>query len=80
MPILKTDKRKNGLQGYRVIVNYTDADGSHKKIERAAYGKALTSADLPLIPNAPYFRVSVVDERGNVASTRGFFTDEYNEM
>ena len=40
MPILKTDKRKNGLQGYRVIVNYTDADGSHKKIERAAYGKA----------------------------------------
>ncbi len=40
MPILKTDKRKNGLQGYRVIVNYTDTDGSHKKIERAAYGKA----------------------------------------
>ena len=40
MPIIKTEKKKNGLQGYRVIVNYTDLDGKYKKIERTAYGKS----------------------------------------
>lgn len=37
----------------------------------------LTSADLPLDPIAPYFRVSVVDEFGHRASSRGFFRNEY---
>ena len=40
MPIIKTEKKKNGLQGYRVIINYTDANGNYKKIERTAYGKS----------------------------------------
>lgn len=40
MPIIKSDKKKNGLQGYRVIVNYTDPTGAYKKIERTAYGKS----------------------------------------
>lgn len=44
MPITKTDKKKNGLQGYRVIVNYTDTTGAYKKIERTAYGKAEAQA------------------------------------
>ena len=44
MPIIKTDKKKNGLQGYRVIVNYTDTTGAYKKIERTAYGKAEAQA------------------------------------
>lgn len=44
MPITKTDKKKNGLQGYRVRVNYTDAEGRYKTIERAAYGKSEAQA------------------------------------
>lgn len=39
MPITKIDKKKDGLQGYRVRVNYTDADGKYRQIERTAYGK-----------------------------------------
>ena len=49
MPILKTDKKKNGLQGYRVIVNYIDESGRYKKIERAAYGKAEAQATEQLL-------------------------------
>lgn len=40
MPITKTDKKRDGLQGYRVRVNYTDASGNYRQIERIAYGKA----------------------------------------
>lgn len=40
MPINKIDKKKNGLQGYRVRVNYTDASGKARQIERTAYGLA----------------------------------------
>lgn len=40
MPIYKTNKKKDGLQGYRVRVAYTDSSGSHKQVERTAYGKA----------------------------------------
>lgn len=40
MPIYKTDKKKDGLQGYRVRVAYTTADGAHKQTERTAYGRA----------------------------------------
>ena len=39
MPITKIDgKKKNGKQGYRVRVNYTDAYGKARQIERTAYG------------------------------------------
>ncbi len=39
MPITKIDgKKKNGKQGYRVRVNFTDAYGKAHQIERTAYG------------------------------------------
>ena len=40
MPIYKTGKTKNGKAQYRVIVNYTDADGKYRKISRSVYGNA----------------------------------------
>lgn len=40
MPINKINKKKNGLQGYRVRVNYTDANGNPQQVERTAYGNA----------------------------------------
>lgn len=39
MPINKTGVKKDGLQQYRVRVNYTDAAGKARQIERTAYGK-----------------------------------------
>lgn len=39
MPIYKTNKKKDGLQQYRVRVVCTDALGNTKQIERTAYGK-----------------------------------------
>lgn len=38
MPIYKTEQRKNGKQGYRVCINYTDKYGKKHRVERAAYG------------------------------------------
>lgn len=40
MPITKTGKTQNGLQQYRVRINYTDITGKYKQIERTAYGRA----------------------------------------
>ena len=41
MPIYKIEgKKKDGLQGYRVVVNYTDINGKYKSMERVAYGKS----------------------------------------
>lgn len=31
MPIYKTNRRKDGKQQYRVIINYTDTNGTYKK-------------------------------------------------
>lgn len=41
MPILPDTrvKKKNGLLRYRVIVNYTDANGKHVKVERLVWEK-----------------------------------------
>ncbi len=39
MPINKVDGKKDGLQKYRVRVNYVDSFGEYKQIERVAYGK-----------------------------------------
>lgn len=38
MPITKAGGKKDGLQKYRVRVNYTDASGQHRQKERTAYG------------------------------------------
>lgn len=40
MPITKMNGKKDGKQQYRVRVNYTDANGNYKRIERTAYGAA----------------------------------------
>lgn len=39
MPIYKMDGKKDGLQKYRVRINYTDSSGKAKQIDRVAYGK-----------------------------------------
>lgn len=39
MPIYKMEGKRNGLQQYRVRVNFTGADGKAKQIDRIAYGK-----------------------------------------
>ncbi|MGN1109097.1 MAG: site-specific integrase [Oscillospiraceae bacterium] len=44
MPINKTGVKKNGLQQYRVRVNYTDAAGKAHQIERTAYGLSEANA------------------------------------
>lgn len=38
MPITKGKGKKDGLQQYRVRVNYTDANGKYRQVERTAYG------------------------------------------
>lgn len=38
MPITKVKGKKDGLQKYRVRVNYTDSNGAYKQVERIAYG------------------------------------------
>lgn len=39
MPIYKMSGKKNGLQQYRVRINYTDSNGKGRQIDRVAYGK-----------------------------------------
>ena len=39
MAIYKLKEKKNGLQKYRVRINFTDSNGSHKQVERTAWGK-----------------------------------------
>ena len=38
MPIYKMEGKKDGLQKYRVRINYTDHAGNAKQIDRVAYG------------------------------------------
>ncbi len=38
MPITKIDRKKDGKQGYRVRINYTDSRGIARQMERTAYG------------------------------------------
>lgn len=42
----------------------------------AEEGETITSADLKINPNARYIRISVKDEQGRYADTRGYFRDE----
>ena len=39
MPIYKMDGKKDGLQKYRVRINYVDNAGKSRQIDRVAYGK-----------------------------------------
>lgn len=38
MPIYKMDGKKDGLQKYRVRINYTDQQGKARQLDRVAYG------------------------------------------
>ena len=38
MPIYKEEGKKDGKQRYRVRINYTDASGKARQIDRIAYG------------------------------------------
>lgn len=41
MPIYKIDgEKKDGLQKYRIVINYTDRAGKKRTVERREYGKA----------------------------------------
>ncbi len=40
MPIYKTGKTKDGKQGYRVRINYTDANGEYQTKTKIVYGSA----------------------------------------
>ena len=40
-------------------------------------GESLTACDLRLRPTARYFRVAIMDDLGGIASSRGYFPDEY---
>jgi len=40
MPIYKTKNKKDGIQQYRVCVNYTDASGEYRQKSRTTYGAA----------------------------------------
>ncbi len=40
MPIYKTGKTKDGKAQYKVVVNYTDADGKHRKSAKRVYGSS----------------------------------------
>ena len=59
------------------VVQITVFTGS--KMPKRAYaplGKTITSADFEIDDRAKYVRVSVMDEKGNFADTRGFFRNE----
>ncbi|MGN1059618.1 MAG: site-specific integrase [Clostridia bacterium] len=44
MPIYKMEGKKDGLQKYRVRINYVDASGKSKQIDRVAYGNPAAKA------------------------------------
>ncbi len=39
MPIYKMDGKRDGLQRYRVRINYTDKNGKARQLDRVAYGR-----------------------------------------
>ena len=43
MPIYKTDNKKDGIQQYKVVVNYTDSSGKYRQKTKCVYGKAEAS-------------------------------------
>ena len=49
------------------------------KFVRLPKGETATAFDLPVHPKAEYIRVSVYDEEGNIANSRGYFRDEWED-
>ena len=44
MPIYKMQGKKDGVQKYRVRINYTDNSGKPRQLDRVAYGAAEAKA------------------------------------
>lgn len=61
----------------RIIV--FDGGKSPKRL-LADRGELITSADIPLSSKAKFFRVAVIDEKGKIASSRGYFRDEWESQ
>lgn len=65
MPITKTQGKKDGLQRYRVRVNYTDSQGKHHQREKIVYGlpeaKEAERKMLLELSSAPVQRMTVAD-------------------
>ena len=83
-PELREISIKDGEEGKMVHVECSPASkifvyyGSKApKRVRLPEGETRESFDLPLHPSAEYVRVSVYDEKGRVANSRGFFRDEW---
>lgn len=58
----------------KVFLYFGSKSPKHVRLPK---GETRTSFDLPLHPNAEYLRVSVYDADGNIANSRGFFKDEW---
>lgn len=71
MPIYKTSKKKDGKQGYRVRVNYTDSNGVSHQVERTAYGSS----------DARFLEMQLINEFKNGTAPQGLtiqaLYDEY---
>lgn len=72
MPIYKTDKKKNGLLQYKVVVNYTDANGKYRQKTKLVYGK--DEANL-----AEFTLLNGIKTEPNAAITLGHLYNEYIE-
>ena len=75
---------KDGEEGKSVHIECSPASkvflyyGSKApKFVRLPEGETCQTFDFPLHAQAEYIRVSVYDEKGNVANSRGFFRDEW---
>ena len=45
MPIYKMDGKRDGLQRYRVRINYTDKNGKARQLDRVAYGRETSNSE-----------------------------------
>lgn len=85
MPIYKMDGKKDGLQKYRVRINYTDQQGKSRQLGRVAYGSQAAKdlerqlmRDLSSIPSAKKTVQSLADEfeKAKKYEVRGSTLDE----
>lgn len=58
----------------KVFMYYGSKSPKHIRLPE---GETATSFDLPMHPKSEYIRISVYDEKGNIANSRGFFRDEW---
>lgn len=88
MPIYKMEGKKDGLQKYRVRINYTDQQGKSRQIDRVAYGSQAAKElerqlvrDLHSSPSVKKTVESLVEEYVSTKKyeIRGTTLDEINK-